>query len=100
MVDVEVDGSDGDGRIVHQAVGEAEHAVEDVGALGDGVDEEVGRTDAFRERVDAVGVPKRFVAKTRIGVHLDFDVRKLPVAEFGVDFDVGEVALADGHHRQ
>ena len=45
-------------------------------------------------------VPKSFVAVGGISVHLDFDVGKLPFADFGVDFDVAEVTLSDGDHGE
>ena len=41
-------------------------------------------------------VPETLVTEGDVGIHLDFDVGELPFAEFGVDLDVAEVALADG----
>ena len=48
MVDVEVDAADGKGGFSHEFIGESQHSVEDIGALGEGVDKDVGGFHPFR----------------------------------------------------
>ena len=100
FVKVEVDDAYREGRFSHELVREAEHAVEDVGAGSEGVNKDIGRPDAFCQRVDAVRVPEGLGAIGGIRVHLDLDVRELPLAEFRIDFNVAEVTLSHGDHRE
>ena len=100
VTQVEVEEPDGQGGFNQQLVGHAQHAVEDVTALGERVDEDVGGFDASRERVDAMGVPEGLVSVGGIGVDLNLDVGKPPFVYLGVDFDVGHVTLSDSYHGE
>ena len=68
--------------------------------MGERVHELVGGHCALVERVDAVGQPKSRVAVGGVGVHLNGDVVETYPIHRWVDFDIGEVALANGSHGQ
>ena len=100
MDEVEVDRSYGEGGILHKFLGRSQNTVEDVATFRDGVDKDVSSSYSLSERIDAMGVPESLVTVGGVGVDLDFDVGKRMFLYFRVDFNVSQITLANGNHRE